>query len=110
MSRKFLPKTGKEKDMLSRRIRTFFFQYWEDFEIDADLVRELNVPKATLSRMLHGKPTEEFIMFLHKEYNLNIHWVYTGQGKPFKKASKSEEIEKDERSTGDLVRKGTMKK
>lgn len=86
MSRKFYPENKEEKDLISQRLRQFFFDYWENFDIDADVVRELKTPKATISRWLKGEYTKEFLEVLQKEYNLNINWLITGKGKPFLKS------------------------
>ncbi len=85
MSRKFYSQDPKDKDQISQRLRDFFFLYYEDFEIDMDIVRKLEIPKATISRWLSGDVTGEFLDFLQKEYNLNIQWLFTGRGKPFRK-------------------------
>ena len=85
MSRKFYPQDPKDKEQISQRLRDFFFLYYEDFEIDMDIVRQLNIPKATISRWLSGDVTGQFLDFLQKEYNLNINWLFTGKGKPFRK-------------------------
>lgn len=85
MSRKFYTQSEKDKEGISKRLREFFFDYYEDFEIDADIVRLLDIPKGTISRWLKGDVTGEFLDFLQKEYNLNIQWLFTGKGKPFRK-------------------------
>ncbi len=53
-----------------------------------DFADKLNVSKSSLSNYERGdqKPNTEFLYFLSKEFNVDLHWLITGEQQPVPQA------------------------
>ncbi len=86
MSNKF-DITNEEKNLMGENLQKFF-DLWEDFKgkTDGEIGEILGVSKQTVGRYLKGEITFDLTHFLHKHYNLNVNWLFTGKGQPLCKS------------------------
>ena len=57
--------------------------------------KRLKITKASISRLESGinNPSDQTISLICSEFNINEHWLRTGEGNPYKELTPSEEIE-----------------
>lgn len=59
-----------------------------------DFGRRLGVTGATISRLESGdrEPTEQIILAIAREFNVNEHWLRTGEGEMFRPQTTEQEL------------------